>query len=126
MNKILEYIADHWVSWLIETAVLSVIAFFTIQEMRETQHLAQAQHDEAAKLNYQTRRMLEKYDEAVTLYVSQKSKAVDETVSKAVNATSSNLKNLTEETKSTYSEAKSLLKSWVNEKSSNENNVESK
>ena len=71
-SRVKEFIANHWVSWLIEIAILSTIAFFTIAETRKTAE--------------QTRQMLAKYDAAITRYVTEKSQIVDESVKTGVDS----------------------------------------
>jgi len=75
------FVADRWVSWLIELAVLGVIAYFTIAETRKTAE--------------QTREMITKYDKAISLYASQKTEAIDATVSSAIDTTKKKVSSIT-------------------------------
>lgn len=69
-STVANYIADHWVSWLLELSVLGVMAYFTIAETRKTAE--------------QTRAMLAKYDAAISVYAREKSDAVDAAASAAM------------------------------------------
>ena len=64
MNKIKQFIADKWVSWVIEISIMSIVAFFIISETRATAE--------------QTRAMLAKYDKAISKFASEKSVTVSE------------------------------------------------
>lgn len=82
-GRIAAFVADRGVSWLIELIVLAVIAYFTIAETRKT-----------AK---QTRAMLDKYDKAISQYVSQKTESIDSTVTATVDATKKKMSSITTE-----------------------------
>lgn len=64
MNKVIDYVIAHWVSWVIEIIVIGIVGYFTISEVRKTNEL--------------TRTMLIKYDQAVSQYASDKTKVIDE------------------------------------------------
>jgi hypothetical protein len=100
-NKIVEFIVNHWVSWVIEIAILGVIAYFTIAETRKTAE--------------QTRAMLAKYDAAVSQYAKEKSQALDEAAVGAVESAKEKAKSVKIE------DVKGLIKSF---KSDNENETE--
>lgn len=72
-SKTTTFIADRWVSWLIELLVLGVIAFFTIAETRKTAE--------------QTRAMLSKYDAAISEYAAQKTEAIDSAAASIIERT---------------------------------------
>ena len=57
------YIADRWVSWILEIVVLSVIAFFTVAETQKTNEL--------------TREIMTKYDQKFSEYVAARSEKLD-------------------------------------------------
>ena len=69
--KILAYLADHCVTWVIELSILSIIGFVTISETRKTAE--------------QTREMLT----AITAFASDRSEAV----SSAIDSLSSEAQN---------------------------------
>ncbi len=79
MNKIAQFIIDHWVSWLIEIVFMAMIAFYTIQITVE----------EARKTGEQTREMIAQWDARISKYASDKTKAIDKTVSSSVNSVKS-------------------------------------
>lgn len=90
-STVVKFIADRWVSWVLELTVLSVIAFYTISETRKTAE--------------QTREMLTRYDAAISQFAAEKSGAVDEAVSEAYSAAKDKAKSIT------LNDVKSLLKS---------------
>lgn len=69
-SKVLSYLADHAVSWVLELSVLGVVAWYSISETRQTAQ--------------QTREMLAKYDAAISVYAKDKSEVVDQAASAAV------------------------------------------
>ena len=71
-STVRQFIADRWVSWLMELVILLVIAYFTISETRKTAE--------------QTRAMLQKYDAAISAYAAQRAEAVDSAVTAAYEA----------------------------------------
>lgn len=79
-SSIAKFIAERWVSWLMELAVLSVVAYFTISETHKTAE--------------QTREMLAKYDAAISQYAAQKTEAVDSAVSQAYEAAREKAKSI--------------------------------
>ena len=76
-----DFIADRWVSWMLELLVLGLIAYFTISENRKTAE--------------QTREMLARYDAAVSAYAARTTQAVDQTVSDAVASSKEAAKTIT-------------------------------
>ena len=64
MSKIVDVIANNWVSWMLELIVLSVIAFYTINENKKTQE--------------HTRQMITNFETKITAYASDKAKALDD------------------------------------------------
>ena len=101
-STVMKFIADRWVSWVLELCVLSVIAFYTISETRQTAE--------------QTREMLAKYDAAISQFAAEKSVAVDEAVSDAYSAAKDKAKSMS------LSDVKNLLKS--EEKGDGQSNLE--
>ena len=79
-SKVLSYIANHWVSWLIEITILCIVAYFTISETRKTAE--------------QTRQMLAKYDAAISQYASEKTKALDSAVGSGLDSAKEKAKNI--------------------------------
>lgn len=94
-NTVAKFIADRWVSWLMEFTVLLVIAYFTISETRKTQE--------------HTREMLSKYDAVISQYASEKSKALDQAMSSGAKSIKQKAESLSIE------DVKSMLKEIKNE-----------
>ncbi len=82
-SGISDFVADRWVSWVMELVVLSLIAYFTISENRKTAE--------------QTREMLARYDAAVSAYAARTAEAVDQTVSSAVSSSREAARTVTKE-----------------------------
>ncbi|MEX0289753.1 MAG: hypothetical protein AB3N63_03550 [Puniceicoccaceae bacterium] len=82
-KRVVEFVSDRWVSWLIEILILGTIAFFTISETRRTAE--------------QTREMLARYDAAISGYTAQKAQKIDESAGNATEALKEKLKNLSKE-----------------------------
>jgi len=82
-SKTATFIADRWVSWLIELLVLGVIAFFTIAETRKTAE--------------QTRAMLSKYDATISEYAAQKTEAMDSAAAAIIERTKEKAGAMTKE-----------------------------
>lgn len=94
-NKVVEFIVNHWVSWVIELSILGVVAFFTIAETRKTAE--------------QTRAMLEKYDAAISQYAKEKTAAVDDVAAGAVEAAKEKAKSVN------LDDVKGIIKSFKSE-----------
>jgi len=78
-----KFIAERWVSWLMELGVLLLIAWFAISENHKTQE--------------QTRDMLRKYDAAVASFVSERVAATDEKAAEEMEALKRKLRSLDKE-----------------------------
>lgn len=65
----IKFIAEHWVSWMIELLMLGMVAFFTIAEARETAE--------------QTRAMLSKYDAAISKFAVERTQSLDSGIDSA-------------------------------------------
>ena len=78
-----KFVTERWVSWTIELAVLSIVAYFTISETRKTAE--------------QTRAMLEKYDAAISAYAEEKTQTVDAAVVSAYEAARAKAGSVTRE-----------------------------
>jgi len=62
-NAVVAFIANHWVSWVIELLILGVVAYFTIAETRKT--------------GEQTRQMMESYNQAISTYFDERTQKMD-------------------------------------------------
>jgi hypothetical protein len=82
-STISEFIADRWVSWLMELAVLLIVAYFAISETRKTAE--------------QTREMLKRYDTAISAFAAERTKAVDSAAASAYDAARSKAKSISRE-----------------------------
>ncbi len=71
-RTVAEFIANHWVSWMIELLILGIVAYFTISETRKTAE--------------QTREMLAKYDAAISQYAKDKTQILDNAAHQAIEA----------------------------------------
>ncbi len=75
-----KFISERWVSWVMELAVLSIVAYFAISETRKTAE--------------QTRQMLTRYDAAISQFAAQKSEVVDSAVADAYSSAKENAKSI--------------------------------
>ena len=82
-SPVAHFVAERWVSWLIELTVLAIVAYFTISETRKTAE--------------QTRMMLAKYDAAISQYAAEKAEAVDSTAAAAIDAVQEKAGSITKE-----------------------------
>ncbi len=69
-STVTNFVAERWVSWLLELSVLGGVAYFAIAETHKTAE--------------QTRVLLAKYDAAISAYAKDKTEAVDAATTAAV------------------------------------------
>ena len=81
-NPVVTFIVNHWVSWVIEIAILSVVAYITIAETRKTAE--------------QTRDMLARFEASVAKYASEKSQKIDAATASGFEATKAKTKAVEE------------------------------
>lgn len=79
-NKITNFVAQHWVSWIIEIVILSIIAYFTIAETRKTAE--------------QTREMIGRFEASISKYASEKTEALDSAAAESYESLKAKTKEL--------------------------------
>ena len=83
VQKVVDFVSDRWISWVIEITILGVIAYFTITETRKTSE--------------QTRDMLARYDAALSQYTAQTAQRIDASAESATEALKEKFNNLSKE-----------------------------
>lgn len=79
-NPVVNFIAQHWISWLIEIVIMAVIAYATIAETRKTAE--------------QTRQMLARFEASVAKYASEKSEVIDQAAAESFDAAKASTKKI--------------------------------
>ncbi len=81
-NPVVNFIAQHWVSWVIEIVIMAIIAYVTIAETRKTAE--------------QTREMLARFEASVAKYASEKSESIDTATANSFDAIKASAKKIDE------------------------------
>jgi len=76
--KIMEIIANNWVSWLIELVIMLLVASFMIAEVKEVGDQAVT---EVKQISTQIGQVVDKFDKNVSGYAKEKAEKIDEATS---------------------------------------------